>query len=144
MAVMKRFGVAGVLCGIFVVVLLADGGMAQVPATAPADRRLDDIEKQIRALQDLVKDLRAPATQRAVAAATGPSTAPVGDDPVSRIRDEGMNRSQVMATLSYLTDVIGPRLTASPNLKRANEWTRDRMVGWGMANAQVEPWGTFG
>lgn len=64
--------------------------------------------------------------------------------PVDRIRDEGLNRSQVMTTLSYLTDVIGPRLTGSPQLRRANEWTRDRLTSWGLTNAQVEPWGTFG
>ena len=59
---------------------------------------------------------------------TTPSTsavAPVGSsqpaDVIARIRDEGMNRSQVMQTLSYLSDVIGPRLTGSPNLHRANE-----------------------
>lgn len=66
------------------------------------------------------------------------------NDPVARIRDEGMNRSQVMEILSYLTDVIGPRLTASPGLKRANEWTRDKMKGWGLENAHLEPWGPFG
>ena len=38
-----------------------------------------------------------------------------------------MKRSQVMQTLSYLSDVIGPRLTASPGMKRANEWTRDQL-----------------
>ncbi|HMV49679.1 MAG TPA: M20/M25/M40 family metallo-hydrolase [Blastocatellia bacterium] len=65
------------------------------------------------------------------------------NDPIERIKDEGMNRSQVMQTLSYLTDVIGPRLTASPNLKRANEWTRDKMKEWGM-EAHLEPWGPFG
>ena len=43
------------------------------------------------------------------------------NDPIERIKDEGMNRSQVMQTLSYLSDVIGPRLTASPGMKRANE-----------------------
>src|ERR1035438_9309331 len=42
---------------------------------------------------------------------------------IARIRDEGLNHSQVMQTLSHLTEVIGPRLTGSPNLKRANEWT---------------------
>src|SRR5207244_10267621 len=63
---------------------------------------------------------------------------------IEKIRDEGLNRSQVMQTLSYLTDVIGPRLTASPNMKRANEWTRDRMAGWGMQNAHLEAWGPFG
>ena len=66
------------------------------------------------------------------------------NDPIERIKDEGMNRSQVMQTLSYLTDVIGPRLTASPNLKRANEWTRDQMKSWGLENAHLEPWGPFG
>jgi hypothetical protein len=66
------------------------------------------------------------------------------NDPIERIKDEGMNRSQVMQTLSYLTDVIGPRLTGSPNLKRANEWTRDKMKEWGLENAHLEAWGPFG
>ena len=66
------------------------------------------------------------------------------NDPTERIKDEGMNRSQVMQTLSYLSDVIGPRLTNSPNMKRANEWTRDQMTKWGMANAHLEAWGPFG
>ncbi|MEP6703458.1 MAG: hypothetical protein ABJB34_01510 [Acidobacteriota bacterium] len=63
---------------------------------------------------------------------------------IDKIRDEGLNRSQVMQTLSYLTDVIGGRLTNSPNMKRANEWTRDTMAKWGMQNAKLEPWGPFG
>src|ERR1043166_9150288 len=66
------------------------------------------------------------------------------NDPIARIRDEGLNHSQVMQTLSYLTDVIGPRLTGSPNLKRANEWTRDKMTSWGLTNAHLEDWGPFG
>ncbi len=69
-------------------------------------------------------------------------TAPKAD--IEKIKDEGMNRSQVMQTLSYLTDVIGSRLTGSPNLKRANEWTRDTMAKWGMQNAKLEAWGPFG
>jgi hypothetical protein len=63
---------------------------------------------------------------------------------IDKIRDEGMNRSQVMQHLSYLTDVIGGRLTNSPNMKRANEWTRDTMAKWGMQNAKLEAWGPFG
>jgi len=66
------------------------------------------------------------------------------NDPVERIKDEGLNRSQVLATLSYLTDVIGGRLTGSPNMKRANEWTRDQLSKWGLENAHLEPWGPFG
>lgn len=66
------------------------------------------------------------------------------NDPIERIKDEGMNRSQVMQTLSYLSDVIGPRLTASPGMKRSNEWTRDQLTKWGLQNAHLEPWGPFG
>src|SRR6185369_13568504 len=69
---------------------------------------------------------------------------PDPNDPIAKIRDEGMNRSQVMQTLSYLSDVIGPRLTASPGMKRANEWTRDTMTKWGLQNAHLEKWGPFG
>ena len=65
-------------------------------------------------------------------------------DVIERIKDEGLNRSEVMRTLEHLTDVIGPRLTGSPALKRANEWTRDRLTQWGLANAHLEPWGPFG
>jgi hypothetical protein len=66
------------------------------------------------------------------------------NDPIARIRDEGLNHSQVMQTLSYLTDVIGPRLTGSPNMKRANEWTRDKLASWGLSDAHLEAWGPFG
>jgi hypothetical protein len=69
---------------------------------------------------------------------------PDPNDAIARIRDEGMNRSQVMQTMSYLSDVIGPRLTNSPGMKRANEWTRDQMTKWGMQNAHLEAWGPFG
>ena len=73
------------------------------------------------------------------ASASGTST-----NPIARIRDEGMNRSEVMKTLSYLCDVIGQRLTGSPNLKRANEWTRDQLTSYGLCNAHLEAWGPFG
>ena len=73
-----------------------------------------------------------------------PAPTPDSTDPITRIKDEGMNRSQVMQTLSYLSDVIGPRLTASPGMKRANEWTRDQLTKWGLQNAHLEAWGPFG
>jgi hypothetical protein len=75
-------------------------------------------------------------------AQTGIYTAP--KEAIDKIKDEGMNRSQVMKTLSYLTDVIGQRLTGSRNLKHANEWTRDTMMKWGMENGKLEAWGPFG
>jgi hypothetical protein len=55
-----------------------------------------------------------------------------------------MNRSKVMETLNYLTNVIGPRLTGSPDMKRANEWTKDELAKWGLQNAHLEAWGPFG
>ena len=62
---------------------------------------------------------------------------------MKKIREEGMERSKVMDTLSYLSDVIGYRLTGSPGMKAANEWTRSKLAEWGL-NARVEAWGTFG
>jgi hypothetical protein len=91
-----------------------------------------------------------PATLLAQTPAAQPSgtatqtPAPDPNDPIQRIKDEGMNRSQVMQTLSYLSDVIGPRLTASPGMKRSNDWTRDQLTKWGLQNAHLEAWGPFG
>ena len=65
-------------------------------------------------------------------------------DAIGKIRDEGINRSQAMATIRYLTDVIGPRLTNSPNQRRANQWTKQQLEKWGLQNAMVDPWGEFG
>ena len=84
------------------------------------------------------------AQQPTPAPAAQTSPAPDPNDPIVRIKEEGMNRSQVMQTLSYLSDVIGPRLTNSPGMKRANEWTRDQMTKWGLQNAHLEAWGPFG
>ncbi len=127
--------------------------------TGPDDKILENVEKQIQALKEIVEGWRraartnsaqlnaspgspspeAPATNRTETTASSGAA-----DPIGRIREEGLNRSQVMATLSYLTDVIGPRLTGSPHLKRAHEWTRDKLTSWGLTNAQIEPWGYFG
>jgi len=63
---------------------------------------------------------------------------------MKKIRAEGMERSQVMETLSWMTDVIGPRLTGSPQMKHANEWTKNKLVEWGLENGRLESWGPFG
>jgi hypothetical protein len=62
----------------------------------------------------------------------------------ARIRDEAVSHSHVMEYASGLMDGIGPRLTGSPNLKRANEWTRDQFTAMGCSNAHLEDWGEFG
>jgi Peptidase family M28 len=65
-------------------------------------------------------------------------------DIVTRIRYEGFRNSQVMQLASGLMDGIGPRLTGSPNMKKANEWTRDQLTSFGLINAHLEAWGPFG
>ncbi len=61
-----------------------------------------------------------------------------------QIRYEGLAHSHVMEFASALMDGIGPRLTGSPNLQRANEWTRDQLAAMGCTNAHLEDWGEFG
>jgi hypothetical protein len=63
---------------------------------------------------------------------------------ITRIRYEGFRNSKVMDYASGLMDSIGERLTGSPNMKRANEWTRDQLTAMGLSNAHLEPWGPFG
>src|SRR3954464_8876318 len=65
-------------------------------------------------------------------------------DAIYKIKDEGLNRSQVMDTLSYLTDVYGARLTGSPQIKAAADWTRTKLSEWELANVHLESWGPFG
>jgi carboxypeptidase Q len=60
------------------------------------------------------------------------------DEAIRRIRDEGLNRSQVMDHLWWLTDVYGPRVTGSPQLAQASEWAMKRLAGWGLANVHQE------
>jgi hypothetical protein len=62
-----------------------------------------------------------------------------GDEVLSRIRQEAMERSQVQALFSTLTDEIGPRLAGSPAYRRAAEWARDRMRAFGLSGAKLEP-----
>lgn len=58
----------------------------------------------------------------------------------AQIRKEGMENSQIMRTLYFFTDVYGPRLTGSPNLKAAGNWAVSEMTKWGFENAKLEPW----
>ncbi len=59
---------------------------------------------------------------------------------LARIRDEGMNRSQVLATFNHLTNVIGPRLTGTPAYRQAADWAMSTMRGYGLANVHAESW----
>ncbi len=63
---------------------------------------------------------------------------------ISKIKLEGFENSQISETMSYLTDVHGPRLTNSPNYWAASQWCVDKLTEWGLTNAQLESWGVFG
>jgi carboxypeptidase Q len=73
-------------------------------------------------------------------AADWPVTEKLDLDAIYRIKDEGLQRSNVMEIESYLTDVYGPRLTGSPNMKEAAEWAQKTMKDWGLANVHLESW----
>ena len=68
----------------------------------------------------------------------------VDEKVVAKIKAEGFQNSKAMETLGYLVDVFGPRLTSSPNIRASQKWTMDKMTSWGLKNARLEPWGTFG
>ena len=63
---------------------------------------------------------------------------------VNKIKTEAFEHSKVMEHLEYLTDVYGPRLTASPEFKEAAEWALKRLQEYGLENAHLEKWGPFG
>ncbi len=63
---------------------------------------------------------------------------------ISKLKEEGLNRSQVMELASMLTDVYGPRLTGSKQLVRAAEWAKSQFEKWGLVNAKLESWSPFG
>jgi hypothetical protein len=65
-------------------------------------------------------------------------------DAVAKIRQEGLEHSQIPELAHHLTDIIGPRLTGSPGMKAANAWTAETLGSWGLSSVVVEPWGQFG
>ncbi|MGQ0735935.1 MAG: M20/M25/M40 family metallo-hydrolase [Acidobacteriota bacterium] len=67
---------------------------------------------------------------------------PVDLDVLTRLKQEGFERSQVMDLAWWLTEVHGPRLTNSPQMRAAADWTRKTLTEWGLANVALEPWGT--
>jgi hypothetical protein len=63
---------------------------------------------------------------------------------VNKIKSEAFEHSKVMEHLEYLTDVYGPRLTASPEFKEAADWALKRLQEYGLENGHLEKWGPFG
>jgi hypothetical protein len=73
-----------------------------------------------------------------------PATEALDLNAYNAIREEGLQHSHVMDYAGGLADGIGPRLTGSPNMAKANAWTRDQLIKMGCANAHLEDWGEFG
>jgi carboxypeptidase Q len=73
-----------------------------------------------------------------------PTTESIDLNAYNAIREEGLQRSHVMDYAGGLIDGIGPRLTGSPNMAKANGWTRDQLAKMGCVNAHLEDWGEFG
>ena len=73
-------------------------------------------------------------------AADWPLTEKLDFDAIYRIKEEGLRRSKVMELESYLTDVYGPRLTGSPDIKEAADWAQTTLKSWGIANVHTETW----
>jgi hypothetical protein len=90
------------------------------------------------------KDTKAAETSKPSYELPQPATETLDFGMYQAIRDEGLAHSHVMEYASGLMDGIGPRLTGSPNLKKANEWTRDQFTAMGCSNAHLEDWGEFG
>jgi hypothetical protein len=68
-----------------------------------------------------------------------PSTSALDYQALHEIRSEGFDHSHVMEIESYLTDVYGPRLTNSPDMREAAQWAEKSMKDWGLANVHEEP-----
>src|SRR5690349_8724719 len=58
---------------------------------------------------------------------------------VNRVIDEALNQSEIPATVSYLTDRIGGRMTNSPQMRMAEKWTQEKFKAWGLSNVRAEP-----
>ncbi len=118
---------------LLILIGLAPGALAQDTATKPEAAKSEAAKPEAAAAAEPKPDVT-PAEAAAKAM----------EEALKQIKEEGTDRSQLAKTLSHLTDVIGPRLTASPGMRRANEWTRDTLTGWGLENAHLESWGPFG
>jgi hypothetical protein len=104
------------------------------------------LSTRLRSRRALRRALTGGATLTVLALPSAPAQQAerVDTDAIARIRDEGTQRSHVMEIMSYLTDVYGPRLTGSPNIKAAGDWTIQQLKTWGISNPRYESWGPFG
>jgi len=84
--------------------------------------------------------LSTPAAQQDAQPARTTPAERVDQEVIWKIRREALDNSQILRTLHVLTDVYGPRLTGSPNLRGAQEWVMQQATTWGLKNAHLEEW----
>ena len=68
----------------------------------------------------------------------------VDHEMVAKIREEGFQRSEIANTLSYMTDVLGARLTNSDDMRKAQDWAIKEMKRIGLRNTKIEPFMDYG
>src|ERR1700693_6634365 len=101
------------------------------------DRRNISVGAKFTAILALVLALTMAAAAQTDWLAPDPSV-------ISKFQDEGSQHSHIMEVMGYLTDVYGPRLTNSPNIREAGEYAVKTLSSWGLANVHEETWGPFG
>ena len=74
-----------------------------------------------------------------IAASSLRAEEPVHWDVVQQIREEAFERSQIMETASWLTDVYGPRNSKSTGYRQAAEWAKGQLEKYGLSDARLEP-----
>jgi carboxypeptidase Q len=118
----RRATIAAMMMALCCGTALAQQKKAEAPAEAPA----------------------AAAPHHHAGSGAQPAVEKLDMDMYERIRTEGLTHGRVMDFGYALMDGIGPRLTGSPNMAKANAWTRDTLTKIGLENAHLEDWGEFG
>ena len=95
-------------------------------------------------MKPFARALAAIALLAAISAFAADQAPTVEWDMAARIREEGLQRSQVMDIVGYMTDVLGGRLTLSQDMKRAQLWAKDKMEKLGLENVVIEPFMDYG
>src|SRR5512143_669154 len=95
-------------------------------------------------MKPVARAFAAAALLAAVGAYASDQAPAVDWDMAAKIREEGLQRSQVMDIVGYMTDVLGGRLTLSENMKRAQLWAKDKMEKLGLENVAIEPFMDYG
>ena len=95
-------------------------------------------------MKPLTRSLSSVLLLLAIGAFASGQTPAVDWDMAAKIREEGLQRSQVMDIVGYMTDVLGGRLTLSEDMKRAQLWAEDKMEKLGLENVVIEPFMDYG